>query len=222
VNNEEILMVAWRVMARRGYDSFTLAEVAEEVGLSRAAIILRFKSTKALRLQISSHMADRFEQRLDAVPASRSGDALLDFADMIGKWIATHDKFATFMTILHRNVQDEELAAVERRRGEVLQRAIAARMPKTALDLNSAVLSFRAQLSGSMMQWEVESGISPSEYLIARTQDWLTLAQIKFTPRASSTSEPSAKIKRPKADTAKFIPAPSDEWTTKSSRRTKA
>jgi AcrR family transcriptional regulator len=183
VSDEEILHVAWQVIARRGYNSFTLAEVAEAVGLSRAAIILRFKSTKALRLRLATHMTDRFEQRFTEMPVSRSGDALLDFAEMMGKWIDSHDKFARFMAIFHENIQDEELAAIERKRGDILHRAVTLRMPKTALDTKSAVLSFRAQLSGAMMQWEVESGVSPSDYLVARTQDWLTLAQIEFTRR---------------------------------------
>jgi hypothetical protein len=70
-------------------------------------------------------------------------------------------------------------------------------MPKTALDTKSAVLSFRAQLSGAMMQWEVESGVSPADYLVARTQDWLTLAQIEFTRRggANKPRKVSARAK---------------------------
>lgn len=186
VTDDEILMTAWRVIAKRGYDSFTLAEVAEEIGLSRAAIILRFKSTQALKLKLTIHMADKFEKRIAAIPVSRSGDALIDFAEVIGTWVSSHDKFANFMTVLRQNIQDEELAAVERQRGEILHRAIAARMPKTALSTEHAALNFRAQLSGSMMQWEVESGVSPSDYLVARTQDWLTLAQIEFTPRSTA------------------------------------
>jgi TetR/AcrR family macrolide resistance operon transcriptional repressor len=211
VSDDQILMSAWKVIARRGYDSFTLVEVAEEVGLSRAAIILRFKSTKALRLRLTAYMTDRFEERLEALPASRSGDALIDFADMIGKWVANHDKLATFMRVLRGNIQDEELAAEERRRGEVLQRAITLRMPKTVLNPKSAVLSFMAQLSGSIMQWEVESGVSPSDYLVARTQDWLTLAQIEFTTRI-----------KPQRNAGKPIPAPRDEWPDKRTRAVKA
>ena len=190
VSDDDILMTAWRVIARRGYDSFTLAEVAEEVGLSRAAIILRFKSTQALKLRLANHMADKFDKRVAAIPVARSGDALIDFAEVIGKWIASHDKFAAFMTVLRQNILDEELAAVERRRGEILHRAILERMPKTVLDTESAALNFRAQLSGSMMQWEVESGISPSDYLVLRAQDWLTLAGIAFTTR-NKTDEPA-------------------------------
>lgn len=196
VSDQGILNAAWRVIAKRGHDSFTLAEVAEEVGLSRAAIILRFKSTKALKLELVVHMTDRFRQKIEAMPASRSGDALLDFADMIGQSIKSHDNFAHFMTVYRGNIQDNELAALERKRGQIMQDAISVRMPKTALDQHCAVLSFMAHLSGSMMQWEGESGISPSDYLIERTQDWLTLAQIQFTRRISNATQGRLKIRQ--------------------------
>jgi TetR/AcrR family macrolide resistance operon transcriptional repressor len=197
VTDEEILGAAAQVIGRRGYEGFTLAEVAGNVGLSRAAIILRFKSTRELRLRLATHQSERFEKRIAAIPVSRSGDALLDFAEYIGKWIASHDKFANFMTVFRENIQDKELAVIERERGETLHRAIAARMPKTVLDTESATLSFRAQLSGAMMQWEVETGVSPSDYLAARTQDWLTLAGITFTRRVAAGKSPkkSARAK---------------------------
>jgi AcrR family transcriptional regulator len=41
--DEDILQSAQQVMRRRGFEGFSLSEVAREVGLTRTAIALRFK-----------------------------------------------------------------------------------------------------------------------------------------------------------------------------------
>jgi len=68
VSDEEILQAARRVIHRRGYDAFTLSDVAEAVGLSRAAIILRFESTRGLKLRLATKMVHEFIARLEALP----------------------------------------------------------------------------------------------------------------------------------------------------------
>ena len=177
-SDDEILQASMRVMVRRGHDAFTLAEVAEEVGLSRAAIILRFKGTHALKVRLTAHIVERFIQSLRSLSTSRGGDGLLELAAFIGQKISSPGSLAAFMRTYHANIEDKELVRLERKRGAAMRTAVAERMPPTAVSRDSAVTAFSAHISGSLMQWEVQTGTDARSYLIARTKQWLTLAQI--------------------------------------------
>ncbi len=83
-SDTEILQAAHRVMIRRGFERFTVAEVAREVGVSRSAIIQRFESTEALKIRLTARMVERFRQTLDSLPVSRSEEGLLELTGFIG------------------------------------------------------------------------------------------------------------------------------------------
>jgi hypothetical protein len=58
-------------------------------------------------------------------------------------------------------------------------------MPETAVDNRSAALAFRAHISGSLLQWQVEERqITPRDFLVERTREWLRLAGIPFSAAA--------------------------------------
>ena len=177
-SDEQILQAALRVIVRRGHDAFTLSDVAQEVGLSRAAIILRFKGTQALKLSLTAYIVERFVQALRSLPVSRSGDGLLRFVAFIGGMISTPGSLTAFMRTYHVNVKDEQFARLEHRRTEAMREAISQRMPALAISHDSAVTAFFAHIGGSLMQWEVLSGTDARSYLVERTKEWLTLAHV--------------------------------------------
>jgi AcrR family transcriptional regulator len=177
-SDDEILQASLRVMVRRGHDAFTLSEVAAEVGLSRAAIILRFKGTHALKVRLTTYIVDRFVQSLRSLPSSRGGDGLLELVAFIGQKVSSPGSLAAFMRTYHSNIEDKELLRLERKRGAALRAAVAERMPSTAITRDSAVTAFGAHISGCLMQWEVQTGTDARCYLVERTKQWLTLAQI--------------------------------------------
>src|SRR6516225_8589088 len=90
-SDDQILRAASKVISRRGPDAFSLAEVASEVGLSRAAIILRFKSTHALKVTLLTRQVERFAANLATLPNSPSGDNLLQVAAFIGSCLHGRD-----------------------------------------------------------------------------------------------------------------------------------
>lgn len=188
VSDEQIMQAARRVIAQRGYDGFTLAQVAEELGISRTAIILRFKSTRELKKRITTHTVELLRREMERLPVEQGGDGLVKLAVSIGKHTPSRDEVATLWLVSHGNLQDEELAAHEQERGEILRDAISARMPKTALPHGDAVNAFMAHLSGSVTQWLASGESSPTDFLTRRTQEWLILANIPFMRlrRASS------------------------------------
>lgn len=180
-----------RVIRRTGYDRFTLSDVAKEVGLSRPAILKRFKSTQALKVIVSKSSVDAFIARLNALPVERSGDALLQLVDLMGSMTRTHTGVARFFARHRDNLDDPTLAAIERRRGKAWLAALEARMPKTLLKRQDAARSFGALLSGAVTQWQNMPGVNGSAYLRERAEDWLTLAQISFSKRPRARAQKS-------------------------------
>ena len=185
VTDEEILAAAHRVITRRGYDSFALSDVAAEVGLSRAAIILRFKSTHDLRSALTHKMNMRYISELNAQEVERSGDGLLSLCAFIAGAIASVDNYAGYLVIFRVNITETALAEVERERTEALRAAIAVRMPATVLSKQASVLAFEAMLQGAVMQWASLQQVPLREHLLQRAKDWLTLAGIE-TKRGQS------------------------------------
>jgi AcrR family transcriptional regulator len=178
-SDEQILQAALKVIIRQGHDGFTLSAVADEVGLSRAAIILRFKGTDALKATLTAYIAGLFVKSLAALPAERSGASLLALVAHIGGMLTSPGSLAAFMRNYHANIGNEELSRIEHQRGAALQAAISTRMPPVAIDHESAVLAFNAHLTGSMMQWEVRTEIDAKSYLVERTKEWLRLAGVQ-------------------------------------------
>jgi AcrR family transcriptional regulator len=184
VSDEQILQAAKRVIWRRGYDAFTLSDVAEEVGLSRAAIILRFQNTRALKLKLTAKMVDDFTARLAALPCSRDGEGLIELARFVGAAIGSKTSTRAFMMRVKANRDDPELAAIDKRHIAAYHAAISARMPKTAIAHDAAVTAFRAHLSGAMQNWEQSDSDDAEAYLVERTTEWLQLAHIPLTAKA--------------------------------------
>ena len=178
VSDDQILQAGMRVMVRRGHDAFTLSEVAGEVGLSRAAIILRFKGTHALKLRLTAHIVELFKESLRSLPVSRSGDGLLQLVAFIGRMIASPGSLTAFMRTYHANIEDAALARLELQRADALRAAVAERLPEIAIAHDSAVTAFVAHIGGTLMGWEVQSDKDASSYLVERTKEWLTMAGI--------------------------------------------
>lgn len=179
-SDDDILQAAQVVMERRGHEGFTLSEVAEEVGLSRAAITLRFKSAHALKLRLLDGNVDRFLQLLSTLPSTPSGEGLIEIAAFLGRVLGQRDSFVTFLSVYSGNMKDPGLAALERKRGMALRERIGMCMPRIVLPHDQAVTAFEAHITGSIMAWQGRSSEDPGTYLVDRTKQWLTLAQIPF------------------------------------------
>lgn len=197
VSDEDILEAAEQVIGRCGPDGFTLSEVALKVGLSRAAITLRFNSAQALKINVLTRNIDKFVERLSRLPKTPSGDNLLKFIAFISGPIKNRESFSLFYATYSSNLVDPELAALEQKRGNALSSVVSAVMPKTTIDHESAVRVFMASMTGNIIIWlNSNTGIDASSYLIRQTQDWLRLVGIPFTEgvdhRLASTSNTSA------------------------------
>jgi TetR/AcrR family macrolide resistance operon transcriptional repressor len=180
-SDEDILHAAGKVIARRGPDAFSIAEVAADVGLSRAAIILRFKSTHALKVTLLERMVEEFSSHLKTLPQSPGGDNVLRLAAFVGSYVHSRQSSARFFSTYSNNIQDRDLRELERKRGEVLFAAVSKVLPEVAIDHTSAVAAFSAHLSGSIVAWLAHDDEDSRGYLVMRTREWLKLAGIAFS-----------------------------------------
>jgi AcrR family transcriptional regulator len=180
-SDDDILLAAGKVIAQRGPDAFSIAEVAANVGLSRAAIILRFKSTHALKVTLLGRMVEQFATHLKALPQTPSGDNVLRLAAFIGSYIRSRESLVRFFSTYSNNVQHRDLFELELRRGEALHAAISRVMPEVAIGHDSAVTAFSAHLTGSIMGWLALDSEDSRGHLVTRTGEWLKLAGIPFS-----------------------------------------
>jgi AcrR family transcriptional regulator len=216
--DDDILNAAGKVIARRGPDGFSISEVAADVGLSRAAIILRFKSTHALKVTLLTRMVERFAEALQSLPRTPSGDNILRLSGFIGAYVRSRESLASFFSTYSTNLQYPDLLALELKRGQALREAVSSVMPETALDHDSAVAAFSAHLTGTIMAWLAAEDKSSRHFLVMRTRDWLVLAGIPFHEEVlaelvaeplgeqGAQERPSARRRKTNARSSRRIP----------------
>jgi TetR/AcrR family macrolide resistance operon transcriptional repressor len=212
-SDDEILDAAGRVIARRGPEGFSIAAVAADLGLSRAAIILRFKSTQALKVTLLNRLVEKFAAALQTLPQTASGDNVLRLGAFIGGHLRSRESLASFFSTYTTNLRDPELLDLERQRGQLLRDAISRVMPEVAIDHSAAVNTFAAHLSGTIMAWLGDEDEDSRRYLLMRTRDWLVLAGISFNkevisellqePRGSRHHDTSVQLPRRKKKTVR-------------------
>lgn len=179
--DEEILNAAHHVVLRRGLDGFSVSEVAREVGLSRTAITLRFKSAEELKRSLMQRRAEQFEALLSAMDVKPGAAGLLAIAETIGEKAGTRESFSSFMLRFTSSTRDAALLELEARRGKSLRAVIDRAMPKTAIQHHAAVEAFSAHLIGSLLHWQASEEPDGKRFLRARTLDWLRLAGVPLS-----------------------------------------
>lgn len=182
-SDQEVLQAAAKVLLRRGPDAFSIAEVASEVGIGRTAIILRFKSTHALKMMLMTQFVEHFAVSIASLPKLDGGDGLLQLAAFIGGKVHSRENGAKFFAGFSANLDDPDLLRLEAKRGDILRKAIAAAMPEVPIAHDSAVTAFLAHLTGSIIAWLSIDDADPCRYLVRRTQEWLKLAAIAFNQK---------------------------------------
>lgn len=192
VSDEAILAAAKAVMRRKGINGFTLSAVATEVGLSRAAIILRFKSAEALKVILLEKAVTQFTDTLQALPKIPGGDGLLAIADFLGTHTGSRAGSSAYFTDYTQKVINRDLLRLEETRGAALHNAIASVMPELAIGKLNATLLFRSHLTGSILAWLSTEEEQAREFLLSRTRDWLRLAGIPFSDSAANCDSAQA------------------------------
>ncbi len=85
-----ILDVAERLVQTRGFNAFSYADVATELGITKPALHYHFSGKAELGQALLARYADRFNQALEAIDADPDGAArkLRRYADLYGQVLA--------------------------------------------------------------------------------------------------------------------------------------
>jgi TetR/AcrR family macrolide resistance operon transcriptional repressor len=84
ISDDQVLDATRRVMLRQGVQGFTLSDVAEEVGLSRAALIQRFDNRAGLEQRVAQHGRESLRRAIDEHRIDNKGPhTVLAFLDIV-------------------------------------------------------------------------------------------------------------------------------------------
>lgn len=170
-----ILDTAMGVLLRKGPSAFTLSDVAEAMGMSRAALIQRFTDKSTLHLRVMERMTQGVR---DYFASAGSGKGLEPLWAMLKDLIAGMGSGAGtegYLLLLWGDVQAPELRALAAERNELVLQAIQDRLPPgTAAPAETAAL-VQCVIQGACMQWLVTPQGDLSAFMTERTRQVLSL-----------------------------------------------
>lgn len=168
-SDDEILEAAQRVLVEKGPAGFTLSDVAEAVGLSRAAVIQRFENKATLHrlvMERSTREVRDYFAALTVVEGIAPLRAML--ADLIGG-LGAGEGFAGYLLLEWSDVHDPALNALARERNELVREAIAVRLPDPERRQIQASL-IQAVIQGATMQWLIEAEGPLNQFVLGQTE----------------------------------------------------
>jgi AcrR family transcriptional regulator len=198
-SDEAVYAAATRAMARRLPTELTLADIAEEAGVTAGALVQRFGSKRALL----ARLMDRFSRSAPAMfaalrerAASPLG-ALYEYADAMACLAPDPDTLARNLAWLHHDLADPEfrgrLSAHARASRREIRRLIETAIEAGELspDVESTALAeaVEAMVSGSLMSAAVHGGSATSivrRALAMLLAPWLASASKVRPKRARS------------------------------------
>lgn len=173
ISDEDVLAAALEVLAENG-DSFTLSDLANRVGLSRATLIQRFGNREAILLRIATYEADATQTWLDSLPLDGAGNGLWPFLEQIVTSMGHGEGFSARVTLAALEARDPALRALAHRRYTLVQGAIAARLP-AGPERERTAAHLHAIIAGATMQWVATDGdVGLSDYVLERLRWALT------------------------------------------------
>jgi AcrR family transcriptional regulator len=167
-----ILEAAARLLARQGPARLRLEDVAREVGLAPATLLLRFKTKRNLLLAVAEHgiagMAESFRMR-----RQRSHSALhvvTDVSDCVREIAEEPQQLANLLAFLQLSLEDPDFRACAERHDATLERELAALLDEArargemgdcaAAPLARAVIAI---MRGSLLTWSALGQHVPPE-----------------------------------------------------------
>lgn len=167
VSDEDVLTTAMQVLGSRGAN-FTLSELAERVGLSRATLIQRFGDRDAILVRIAQHEVSETRAWLNSLPIETGADGLRSFLDTIVTSMGSGEGFSVRVTFAALEMDNPVLRRLAGERYELVQQAIAARLPPTP-DRSQTAMHLHAVIAGATMQWAASDGATGlSDFVLER------------------------------------------------------
>lgn len=174
VSDDQIISGTIAAIGKHGPARLTLAHVAEEVGITPAALVRRFGSKAGLLAAVASAGADYADAAFDAATARTASPtgALLDAIATFAGDVRDRTELANHMAMLQLDITDPQLrqqsadqAVVVRGRIEaLLADAVRAKELKRHATAELADVVYTAY-SGGMITWAIDGSGDLSQWL---------------------------------------------------------
>ncbi|KFE62487.1 regulatory protein, TetR [Hyalangium minutum] len=173
-SDEAILDATMEVLLRRGLAGFTLNDVAAELGMSRAALIQRFKNKDTLYRRVMERSGAQRRDYLASMPVEVGAQGLWRFLTEIISGMGTGEGLDSYLLLAWQDLRDTTLRRMALERNLMVRDAIAARLPKMA-ERNEVAAVLQDVIAGATMQWMVEREPSLTRYVLERVRRVLGL-----------------------------------------------
>ncbi|QSQ28283.1 TetR/AcrR family transcriptional regulator [Pyxidicoccus parkwayensis] len=173
-SDEAILDAALEVLLRRGPAEFTLNDVAVELGMSRAALIQRFKNKDTLYRRVMERSGAQRQDYLAGMPVEVGPRGLWRFVTAIVAGMGSGEGLDSYLLLAWQDLRDTTLRRMAHERNLMVRRAIAARLPES-LERNEVAAVLQDVIAGATMQWMVERKPSLTRYVLERVRRVLRL-----------------------------------------------
>jgi len=210
-----ILDAAARLLARHGPARLRLEDVAREVGLSPATLLLRFKTKRNLLLAVAEHgiagMAESFRtRRLESQSALR---VVTDVSECVRELAEEPQQLANLLAFLQLSLEDPAFRACAERHDATLERELATLIDEAqargeliacaAAPIARAVI---AMVRGSLLTWSaIGQQVPPDQWVKADLETLLGPYRLPAAagrrprnPAASARQAPLAAPRRPR------------------------
>src|SRR3569833_660806 len=182
---EEVVKVAYRLIAEKGFEGFRTRQVAEEAGINDATLHYYFPTKEALEQGEVDYLISSFGC---AVPTSEEAPTAVEelrfeFDDMIRRLRETPEQFVVMTELSARAWRDPAIAAILDRMSEgwhhhlsrMIRRGIDDGVFRADVDPDAAAQSIQVQLRGIGYQSKIDADrLAPLVSLIAeQTLTWL-------------------------------------------------
>jgi TetR/AcrR family transcriptional regulator, macrolide resistance operon repressor len=175
VSDLEVMGHALGILADKGM-GFTLTDVANRVGLSRATLIQRFGDREAILRRMAEHEVEATRAWLDGLKVDQGKEALTAFLKLVVGSMGAGEGFSARVAIAALEAQDPVLRAFADLRYALVQNAIEARLPESP-ERRALAEHLHAVIAGATMQWvasDRSAGLSEFVLLrLYRALDWV-------------------------------------------------
>jgi AcrR family transcriptional regulator len=210
VTDEDVFAAAARAMSRRGPHELTLADIADEAGVTPGRLVQRFGSKRALLVTLSERFAGSAGATFSGLRAVHRAPlaALRAYAACMADLAPTPEALLRNLAYLQGDLADEVLrghlvenARSSRREIEaLLEEAVAAGELRRGVDVRSLARTVETMIGGSLMTWATYREGNAAHWigrdLEAVLAPWLRRSQ-RRTASASARKRGTQKRRRP-------------------------
>jgi AcrR family transcriptional regulator len=172
-SDEEVLAAARQVLLREGPVDFTLSDVAAAVGISRAALIQRFRDKATLHARVMEEMTREVRDYFAAAPCEQGLDPLWSLLRDLISGMDAETGSEAYLLLFWGDIVNPALRALALERNELVRKAIEVRLPTGERDPVATSGLVQVVIQGAYMQWMVNREGNLADFMTRRTRQVL-------------------------------------------------